>query len=368
MSQDDPSGSSRREFLTGRALRTEIESRAAALGEGVLDGLNGTAAPMSGPTLRLGKRAMACDFDVILNPGPADRFAIASDALDLIDLLEDQLSVYRPHTELSQLNRTAAQGPVAVEARLFELLTRANRISDETGGGFDPTAGPLIALWRRCKSEQRIPTESELAAALELVGMHHLRFDAPLQTVAFDRAGVELNLGSIGKGYALDRAAEGLLDRGLDNWLLHGGQSSLLARGGHAGYPGWPIGIRNPLFPERQCATVLLCDRGLATSGSGVQHFRHGGKRYGHIVDPRTGWPVEGLLSATVLAPTAAEADAISTAFFVIGVEKAVEYCHNHKDVCALLIPAPPAGRRLQPINCGIPDELLFWSGDEGGT
>jgi thiamine biosynthesis lipoprotein len=136
----------------------------------------------------------------------------------------------------------------------------------------------------------------------------------------------------------------------------------VLSQGGHAGHAGWPIGIRNPNFPERQLATLLLSGRGMSTSGSGVQYFRHGGQRYGHLLDPRTGWPVEGMLSVTVLAPTAAEADALSTAFFVLGVEKARGYCHNRTDVAALLIPHPPPGRRLEPINLGIPTDDLFFT------
>jgi len=168
-------------------------------------------------------------------------------------------------------------------------------------------------------------------------------------------------LNSIGKGYALDRAGDVLTEGGVENWLFHGGHSSLLARGTHGDLEGWPVGIRNPLFPEQRLGTVLLRDRGMSSSGSGVQYFRHGGKRYGHILDPRTGWPTEGMLSVTVLAPTAALADALSTAFFVIGLEKAAEYCHNHEGVSALLIPPPAQGRRLEPVRCNL-DEVLFLS------
>jgi thiamine biosynthesis lipoprotein len=106
----------------------------------------------------------------------------------------------------------------------------------------------------------------------------------------------------------------------------------------------------------------------MSTSGSGVQYFRHAGKRYGHILDPRTGWPVDDVLSVTVLAPTAAEADALSTAFFVLGLEKTRAYCDNHRGVAALVIPPPRQGRRLEAINCGIPDELLTFAPQEPTT
>ena len=338
---------------------------------------------------------MATDFAVIFNAIRDDDsrqpLRWASEALDLIHLLEDQMSVYRPQTELSQLNRIAASRPVEVEERLFELLCRAREIWRETEGGFDPTSGPLIALWRQCRKEVRLPTEAELTERLALVGMQHVMFSgvadhtsptrkrgiaseavAPSlarrasvgDSIAFDRVGVELNLGSIGKGYALDRAAEVLLEHGLDEWLIQGGHSSIVARGEHNGLPGWPVGIRNPLLPQRQLSTIILRDQALATSGTAVQHFRFDGKRYGHIIDPRTGWPTDAMLSVTVLASTAAEADALSTAFFVGGVELARRYCSNHPHVAALLIPPPTNGQRLTPISVGVPEEQIFWTID----
>jgi thiamine biosynthesis lipoprotein len=307
---------------------------------------------------------MATDFAVILNEArpddPRQPLRWASEALDVIHLLEDQMSVYRPHTELSQLNRVAAMRPVTVEERLFELLCRSRDLSFETAGCFDPTSGQLIALWRQCRKDVRLPTEAEIAERLTLVGMQHVAFGEDC-SISFDRAGVELNLGSIGKGYALDRAAEILNEHELTEWLLQGGHSSVIARGGHNGLPGWPVGLRNPLLPQRRLGTILLRDQALATSGTAVQHFRFEGKRYGHIIDPRTGWPVENMLSVTVLAPTAAEADALSTAFFVGGVELAERYCHNHRSVSALLIP-PPRGQRLEQVNVGVPEEILFWN------
>ena len=369
----------RRDFLAGRALRDEI----VAVGQGVGDALLDTTdeqrrEPTSGATVRLTTSAMATDFAVILNEAhPDDRrqpLRWASEALDLIHVLEDQMSAYRPHSELSQLNRVAASRPVQVEKRLFELLSLARDISMETDGCFDPTSGQLIALWRQCRKEVRLPTETELVERLALVGMRQVSFgtvSSPLPVgegtgqdtlIAFDRAGVELNLGSIGKGYALDRAAEILIEHELTEWLIQGGHSSVIARGGHNGLSGWPIGLRNPLLPQRRLGTILLRDQALATSGTAVQHFRFEGKRYGHIIDPRTGWPVDNMLSVTVLAPTAAEADALSTAFFVGGVELAERYCSNHPLVAAVLIPPPIHGQRLQPVNLGISEDVLFWN------
>ncbi len=367
MDMSDPA-SSRRDFLAGRALRDEIVVVGQTAGDAILESAGEPRRePTSGATVRLATAAMATDFAVIFNEAlpddPRQALRWASEALDLVHLLEDQMSVYRPHTELSQLNRVAASRPVQVEERLFELLCLARDVSLETEGCFDPTSGQLIALWRQCRKEVRLPTEAEITERLALVGMRHVLFE-PDCSIAFDRGSVELNLGSIGKGYALDRAAEILLEHDLTEWLLQGGHSSVIARGGHNCLPGWPVGLRNPLLPQRRLGTILLCDQALATSGTAVQHFRFEGKRYGHIIDPRIGWPSENLLSVTVLAPTAAEADALSTAFFVGGVELAERYCSNHRSVSALLIPPPVGGQRLEPINIGVPEESLFWNDD----
>ena len=366
--------SSRRDFLSGQALREQLAVSETPISQSMLLAV--------GETVRLDKPAMASDFEVILNPGPGGRLELASAALDLVDRLEDQMSVYRFYSELSRLNGTAAEGPVVVERRLFELLERAVQYGFETGGAFDPTSGPLVALWRHCKKEKRLPTQKEIDGARARLGCQHVEFDRSAATIRYARPEITLNLNARGKGYALDRAAEVLNGcvpatwpglerseaaereqrmRAIVDWLMHGGYSSILARGSHAGCEGWPVSIAHPLFPGRHLAVLLLKDRGMSTSGSAVQFFRHEGKRYGHILDPRTGWPADSMLSVTVLAPTAAAAEALSTAFFVLGVEKAREYCHNHKDIAALLVPAPASGSRLEPVNCGIPEaDLVF--------
>ncbi len=354
----------RREFLTGRALRNAAEGAVPGVAAEQAEEFSEEQIPRAGPTLRIETRAMACTFSVVMNAVPAEQLAAASQSLDLVHALEAQMTVYRTDSELAQLNRRAAVEPVPVEAELFRLLLLARDISRETSGAFDPTSGPLIAIWRRARQEGRLPGAEEIEAALALTGMSHVLFDEATRTIAFDRAGVELNLGAIGKGHAVDRAADVLKRSGLDEWLVHGGFSSVLARGGHFGHDGWPVGIRNPLIPGERLATILLKDRSLSTSGSNVQYFRHQGKRYGHILDPRTGWPAEQLLSVSVVAPTAALADALSTAFFVGGVEKSLAYCDNHPEVGALFVLLPGRGRSLEVLLCGIAKGTLFFEAE----
>jgi thiamine biosynthesis lipoprotein len=165
--------------------------------------------------------------------------------------------------------------------------------------------------------------------------------------VRFLAPGVEINLGGIGKGYALDRCADLLRAAGIEDFLIHGGQSSVLAVGSHPATPGqgWNIGLRHPLRPDRRLAEFFLRDQALGTSGSGTQFFHHRGKRYGHLLDPRTGRPADGVLSATVLAPDAAEADALATAFYVLGPEAAATYGASHDGIATLLAtPGPKQG------------------------
>ena len=316
--------------------------------------------PVAGDTVRLQTRAMACDFVVILNPDFGDQIPVASESLETVHGLEQQMTAYRDDSEMSRINRLAFASPVSIEPMLFELLQRSKCISEETGGAFDPTSGPLIALWRDCRAEGRIPSPAEIAAAQSRMGIDKVALEKTDHTVRFLCDGLELNLGGIGKGFALDRIADELSDRGFTDFLLHGGHSSMIAGGNHTTCDGWPVGIRNPLFPGEDWATLLLQDRALSSSGSGVQSFRIGGKRYGHILDPRTGMPAEGMLSVTVLAPTAAEADALSTAFFVMGLENARRYCDNRKQIGAVLIPPSKKGRSLQPTLCNIPQGTLF--------
>lgn len=330
--------STRRDFLQGRSAADAL----LALGGEAPAPLELPESIAGGYLLSLARRAMACQFEFFFNAGQyrqANEAGLA--ALDLVDRLEDQLSVFREHSEINRLNRHSADEPIEVEPRLFALLQKAVEIFKETGGAYDVTAGPLSHVWGFTRRAGRLPDDSELAAALARVGSQLLELDAVAGTIHFAAAQVEINLGSIGKGYALDRCAETLTAAGVHDYLLHGGNSSVLARGtrgAETAQGGWLVGLRDPLRPKRRLGQLRLKDRALATSGSAVQFFVHEGRHYGHILDPRTGRPAEGVLSASVLAPSAAEADALSTAFYVLGPEGTAKYCAAHPAVAALLL------------------------------
>jgi thiamine biosynthesis lipoprotein len=294
-------------------------------------------------TLVVGREAMACRFEVVFNVGEVpDATELGVAALDLVDEIEATISIYREESELSRLNAGAAAGWQPVSDELHGLLTLARELHGRTGGGFDIAAGALVRAWGFLRRQGRTPTDDELASALAASGMRHVELDAAGRRMRFTRPGVEINPGAIGKGWAVDRASDALAAAGVPSMLVHGGQSSVRARGIHGpalpGRRGWPVGLRHPLFPGRRLATITLDDRALGTSGSATQFFVDRGRRLGHILDPRTGRPAEGVLSATVIAPTAAVADALSTAAYVLGVAGLETIAPPGGDVAAILV------------------------------
>lgn len=329
---------------------------------------------MSDLLIHVSRRAMACQFEVQFPDGRCENGTeYALEALDLVGTLEEQMSFFRPTSQISRINLLAAEGPVEVEPPLFELIQLALTVYEETGGAYDITSAPLWEAWGFARRAGQVPSDAELATARSLVGGNLVELDTEQHTVRFRKPGVRINLGSIGKGYALDACGERLRSNGMADFLLHGGQSSVLTSGlrlpsqasdGEAKPRPWEVGIRHPQQPGQRLGIVRLRDRAMGTSGGQFQSFRHRGRRYAHILDPRSGMPAEGVLSATVVAPTAALADALSTAFFVMGPERSLEYCRTHPDIGAVLICPPARGggvaihttglKELELTTCGV--------------
>lgn len=271
--------------------------------------------------VRVSRRAMATRFEVAIPYGVPDAIAAAEDALDLIDELEDQLTVFREHSEICRINARAAFESMPVEAKLFDLLQFCACLTRETEGAFDIAVGSMIKAWGFYDRQGRMPTPREQAAAMETTGMKHVVLDETSKLVRFRKRGLELNLGAVGKGYALDRAAELLRTKwGITSALLHGGGSSMVAIGTPPGDArGWAIRLRHPADDGRSLGTVQLADSALGVSAATFQHFTYNNRTLGHLLDPRVGRPAEGTASAAVVARTGAEADALSTAIYVLG-------------------------------------------------
>jgi thiamine biosynthesis lipoprotein len=287
--------------------------------------------------IRVHRRAMACRFEVTLSGEDAHHVPAARGMLDEVDRIESALTVFRETSDLVQLNKAAGHAPVAVDEALFGLLRLCRELHARTGGAFDVTTTPLSRCWGFLRREGRLPSAEEIAAARALVGMDGVELDEAGRTVRFRRLGMELNLGSIGKGYALGQVAARLRQHGVRHALLSAGGSSVLAIGGRGA--GWIVDLRSRQVSRDRLARVRLRDAALATSGAAEQFVDVGGTRYGHVLDPRTGLPASGVLSASVIAAEAAVADALSTAFLVGGLELARRYCAEHPGTLALVTP-----------------------------
>ncbi len=228
------------------------------------------------------RRAMACEFEVQLAANRNDNsMEHVFEALDLVEALESQMTVYRDDSEVVRVNRLATEGPVAVEPRLFDLFCQARQLHQETDGALDITSGPLSEVWGFSRREGRVPSDDQIAAARGRVGMQHVMLNGEKKTIAFHRPGMSVNLNSLGKGYALDRMAELLARHEVDDYLLHGGKSSVLARGDQpgSGGTGWRVAIRHPLRPAETLAEMVLRNQSLSTSGAGTQFFIRRGRR-----------------------------------------------------------------------------------------
>ncbi|MDR1383838.1 MAG: FAD:protein FMN transferase [Planctomycetaceae bacterium] len=380
---------SRRQFLQGGSFLGKLRDIAQSADESANETVQENLPPsqqvslsdvpaVGWPLLRLSRNAMATDFEAAFNRGQYPQATIAAlDALDEIERYETLLSVFKKGSEVSSLNRNAAREPIPVMLdEVWQLLWLCHELSHETHGAVDITASPLWRLWGFAQHEGKVPPQPEIDAALQNIGHSLLQFAPKEKTIHFLREGMEINLGCVGKGAALDSAVQKLSPHGIEHVLLHGGRSSVLARGGRmaetwnddANEPrlsasntnivlselsdtvfakpsrdrsvGWTIGVSHPLRPRQRLAEVRLTNESLGTSGSQHQFFIHQGKRYSHIIDPRTGYPATDVLMTTVIASTAALADVLSTAFFVLQPNETADYCREHPGVAALLVTA----------------------------
>ena len=286
-------------------------------------------------TLAVARHAMATRFEIVLHGDDEAMLRAAGEAaLDEIERLEGQLSLFRETSEIAHVNARAAAGPVRISPPVFELLRRAKELSRETEGAFDITVAPLMRCWGFHRGEGRVPDAEELACARERVGGWLVDLSGADFTVRFTRPGVRLDLGALGKGYAVDCAVDILREAGMTSALIHGGTSTAYGLGAPPGAEHWIVALPRPEFgtallapgatpggdlPDAVLAKVYLRDEALSVSAIWGRSFTAGGRTYGHVLDPRVGAPVEGAVMAAVVAPSAADSDALSTALLVLG-------------------------------------------------
>lgn len=281
-------------------------------------------------TVRLALHAMATRFELILHGENAVHLRAAGEAaLHEISRLEAQLSFYRPASDVCRINAQAASKPVSVEPRLFELLQSAKQLYHQTDGAFDITIGPLMRCWGFVNDTGHLPLEDRLAEARQRTGMHLVHLDPARRTITFEKPGVEIDLGGIGKGYAIDEAIYSLTENGITSALLHGGTSTIHAIGrppaddaGNGRVAGkWKTVIPVPRATQasEMLAVVELENESMSVSAPSGKSFVADGHVYGHVLDPRTGYPVAGAALTAVVASSAMVSDVLSTALLVQG-------------------------------------------------
>lgn len=286
--------------------------------------------------------SMGTSFEIRLytaEGGEEGARGIADAAFAAVDALEAKISRWRDDSEISRINRKGGSGWVPVSDETWRLARLCKTLYGETEGAFDPTVGVLMELWGFYRKEGRVPPESELRSAIERVGFDKVLLAEDRKEIRFSRDYMALDFGGIGKGYALDRAADILRRRGVASALLSAGTSTLVAIGAPPGERGWKAQIRD------SDETVYLKDEALSTSGGYERFFELNGRKYCHIINPKTGRPLEGIWSASAIAPTGAESDALSTAFFVMGADKAEVFCRARQNIRAVLVTQTGGGK-----------------------
>lgn len=293
--------------------------------------------------VRLARDAMATRFEIVLF-GEREAFlrAVAEEALEEISRVEAQLSFYRVDSDVTDLNVRGAAETVPTDPRFFRLLQTAQKLSQESEGRFDITVAPLMRAWGFVGGTGAMPEPEGIESARTVVGMQHVILDEAHFTVRFDAVGVQIDLGAIGKGYAVDRAVDILRENEIENALIHGGTSTIFALGSPPDAEGWTIGIQKPYSETKgePIAAVTLHDEALSVSAPHGKWFQSGGRRYGHVIDPRTGQPTGKTLLAALVTPTATEGDALSTALLVGSREWLAELVQRHSEYRALLAEA----------------------------
>jgi FAD:protein FMN transferase len=279
------------------------------------------SSPGSLQRVELSDEAMGSTFTVVLYGHDPTQLEKAADAaFDEVHRLDRLLSNYKPDSEWSEVNRAAGVRRVKLSAELFQLLSDCMAYSRQSDGAFDITVGPLMTVWGFYKGEGALPRPSDVTDALTRVGHRHVRLDAAARTIHFDRPGVELDPGGIGKGYAVDRMVKILTRTGVRIALVSASGSSIYGVGAPPDEPaGWRITIRAPDDPHASVAEVFLKDMSLSTSGSYEKFFWADGRTYAHIIDPRTGYPAQGTASVSVLASRTIDSEAWAKPFFING-------------------------------------------------
>ena len=302
---------------------------------------------------RFSHEAMATIFEVlIIHPDGVYAEQAANAAFDEADKLELELSRFIENSDVSQINNLRANQALRVGSVTFECLEICSRLHAETEGAFDVTVGALYDCLVDSEKKVREVSVSELEAARKRTGMELVKLDKDAYTVEVSGEGVQIDFGGFGKGYALDKIAELLVDWGIETALIHGGFSSVLALCGPAGVKGWPVTLSNPLNRKENLEVIHLSNQALSSSGL---------EKGQHIIDPRKGEVMGGKIGTWVCGGEAGTCDGLSTAFMVMSKDEIEKYCQSHPETAAMVMFG-------EGIGDGGAEVLRFgnWEGEKG--
>ncbi|PIR00441.1 MAG: hypothetical protein COV66_06860 [Nitrospinae bacterium CG11_big_fil_rev_8_21_14_0_20_45_15] len=271
------------------------------------------------PLARRTQILMGTLVEIALKQSDAEKSRHAVDlAFDEIKRIENLFSSYLPDSEISRLNRNAGEGWETLSSETIEVLKRAQYWSEWSQGAFDITVGPAVALWKFDDDQPTLPSSEQIDLAVGLINYRDIQIKEGQARLA--RKGMSVQLGAIGKGYAVDRAIKILQEEGISDAFINAG-GDLKSIGMRSPEVAWKIGLQHPRYPDKMIGAFSLSKRAIATSGDYQKYFIQGGQRYHHILNPKTGRPAEesGVISATVLANSVMDADALATALFVMG-------------------------------------------------
>ena len=284
-------------------------------------------------------------------------------AFTAVEQVDRDMSLYRPQSDIGRLNRQAGQHGVRVRQSTAAVLRESLNIGRASNGALDVTVTPLLAQWGFFSVREEAPNPKQIEATLALVDYRHLHLNDADSTARLSQPGMQLDLGGIAKGYAVDEAAEALERRGVREGMVNaGGDLRLLGR--HPDGEPWVVGVQHPLTPSRLFLALSLDEGAVATSGNYLRHRVYDGRRYGHMLHPQNGYPADTALSMTAVAPTAMRADALATAALVMG-RHGLAWLRGQPDAEAVMVTRSPSrpDRLLVQASRGLRDRLTLFDG-----
>jgi len=258
-------------------------------------------------------------------------------ALKKMGQLDQALNIYNQNSELARINQAAGKNPVQVSPDTFSVIRESIEVAHLTEGSFNPAIGPMVQLWQKAKKEKTVPAQAEISKLIPLTNYRLIQLNKEESTVFLPVTGMSLDLGGIAKGFAVEQAVAVLKEAGIQSAMVVAG-GNIFCLGTKPDGTAWRVGIRDPLNVKSIVGTVQLCNQGVDTAGDYEQYFTVNGKKYGHILDPGTGYPPEGVSSCTVVTDSPSFADASATAIVVMGVEKGLKQLEKSSGTQGMII------------------------------